>query len=186
MKKLLGILALLILFAWPTLAQDTPVFEVGAGYQYRSFNFPAEPRLNMNGWQISADANINHWIGLTADFDGTYKNFRGGDNAVYSYMFGPQIYPLGHHVITPYVNALFGASHYRFYNCGGSGCGGGQTEFAWGAGGGVDLKISRHFAIRMAQVEYERTGFFNAGSASSPYQNNFKVGAGLLIRFGER
>ena len=107
MKKLFGMLALVAIFTVPTLAQGTPTFEAGAGYQYRSFDVPGGgPRLNMNGWQISADANINHWLGVTADFDGTYATFGGGDNTVYSYMVGPQIYPLGHHVITPYVNVL--------------------------------------------------------------------------------
>jgi hypothetical protein len=59
------------------------VFEAGGGYQYRSFDMPGGPRLNMNGWQVSGDANITRWLGITADFDGTYKTFGGGDNTVY-------------------------------------------------------------------------------------------------------
>jgi opacity protein-like surface antigen len=187
MKKLFGMLALVAIFSVPTLAQGTPTFEAGAGYQYRSFDVPGGgPRLNMNGWQISADANINHWLGVTADFDGTYATFGGGDNTVYSYMVGPQIYPLGHHVITPYVNVLFGGAHFGFSNCGGGGCNDSENKFAWGGGGGVDLTVSKHFAIRLAQIEYERTRFFDAGSEGIPFQDNYKIGAGLLIRFGER
>jgi opacity protein-like surface antigen len=186
MKKLLVMFALLAIFTMPTLAQDTPTVEVGGGYQYRSFDVPGGgPRLNMNGWQVSADANITHWLGVTADFDGTYTHF-DGNNAVYSYMVGPQIYPLKHHVITPYINVLVGGAHYSLSNCGAVGCGDSENKFAWGGGGGVDLTVSKHFAIRLAQFEYERTGFFGAGSAGNPYQDNFKIGAGVLIRFGER
>ena len=184
MMKSFGILALFALFAWPTLAQDTPIFEAGVGYQYRSFNYPAQQRLNMNGWQASASVNINHWLGVTTDFDGTYKTFSAADFSIYSFMAGPQVYPLGHHVLTPYVNVLVGGAHIGAKNC--NGCNTGDTEFAWGGGGGVDLTVSRHFAIRLGQFEYERTGFFSAGSATNPYQDNFKVGAGLLIRFGEK
>ena len=189
MKKLLGMFALLAIFTIPTLAQDTPTVEAGGGYQYRSFDVPGGgPRLNMNGWQVSADANITHWLGITADFDGTYRNFGGGngDNAVYSYMVGPQIYPLRHHVITPYINVLLGGAHYSLSNCGGGACGDSENKFAWGGGGGVDLTVSKHFAIRLAQFEYERTRFFDAGSDGIPFQDNFKIGAGVLIRFGER
>jgi hypothetical protein len=50
----------------------------------------------------------------------------------------------------------------------------------------VDLTVSKHFAIRLAQIEYERTRFFDAGSEGIPFQDNYKIGAGLLIRFGER
>ena len=45
---------------------------------------------------------------------------------------------------------------------------------------------TRRFAIPAAQVEYERTRFFDAGSDGIPFQDNYKIGAGLLIRFGER
>ncbi len=186
MKKLFGMLALLAIFSMPTLAQDTPAFQAGVGFQYRSFDVLGGPRLNMNGWQASADANINHWLGVTADFDGTYKNFGGGDNTVYSYMAGPQIYPLRHHMITPYVNVLVGGAHFAFSNCGGGGCNFSQNKFAWGGGGGVDLTVSRHVAIRLAQIEYERTGFFGAGSQNIPYQDNYKIGVGVLIRLGQR
>jgi opacity protein-like surface antigen len=184
MRKALGIVALFIISALPALAQDTPVFEAGVGYQYRSFNYPGEQRLNMDGWQASADGNINHWLGVTADFDGTYKTFGGAAFSVYSYMAGPQVYPLRHHVLTPYFNVLVGGAHIGARKCGG--CNLGDTQFSWGGGGGVDLTVSRHFAIRLGQFEYERTGLFSAGTANNPYQNNFKVGAGLLIRLGEK
>ena len=187
MKKLFGLSALLVLFALPTLAQDTdtPVFEVGGGYAYRSFNVPAHSRLNMNGWELSGDYNVNNWLGVAGEFDGT-RSDTGGLDWVYSYTFGPQFYPVGHHRLTPYVNFLLGGAHYSLSGCGGGGCSFTQNSFAFGGGGGLDLTLTSHIAARLGQLEYERTSFFDAGSNGNPYQQNFKFSMGLIVRFGQK
>jgi hypothetical protein len=56
-----------------------------------------------------------------------------------------------------------------------------QSHFAMTAGGGIDVKISKHFSIRPVQAEYFLTkipdGLINR-------QNNFRFGAGIVFRFG--
>jgi hypothetical protein len=49
------------------------------------------------------------------------------------------------------------------------------------AGGGIDLKVSKHFSIRAAQADYLLTkipdGLHNR-------QNNSRLSAGIVLRFG--
>ncbi|MEZ2346444.1 hypothetical protein [Terriglobus sp. RCC_193] len=52
-------------------------------------------------------------------------------------------------------------------------------SFALQAGGGVDLRLSRHFAVRAVQADWLRTQFPNAGTN---VQNNLRISGGLVLR----
>jgi hypothetical protein len=52
-------------------------------------------------------------------------------------------------------------------------------DFALQAGGGVDLLLSRHFAVRALQADWVRTQFPNG---ASNVQNNLRLGAGIVFR----
>ena len=54
----------------------------------------------------------------------------------------------------------------------------GQTALAMTAGGGFDLKIAPHVAIRLGQGEYFMTRF--GGST----QNNIRISTGIVFQFG--
>jgi outer membrane immunogenic protein len=57
-----------------------------------------------------------------------------------------------------------------------------QTDyisFALQVGGGVDIGLSRHFAVRVFQADWLRTEFPNA---DTNVQNNFRVAAGIVFR----
>jgi hypothetical protein len=188
MKKLLGLFAFVVLFTLPTLAQDkTPVFEVGGGYQYRSFDQPFAPRLNENaGFFFTANYNINNWLGAAAEIDGTQIN--QGSNGTwhdYGFMFGPQVYPVGHHHLTPFFHILFGASHVNL-NIPASNPGGAgiitDTAFSFEGGGGVDWYLTKRVGVRVAELDYEQQRFFGA----NPVQHNYKFSAGFVVRLGEK
>jgi hypothetical protein len=53
------------------------------------------------------------------------------------------------------------------------------NSFALQAGGGVDLRLSNHFAVRPIQADWLRTQFPNAGTN---VQYNLRIGAGIVIR----
>jgi hypothetical protein len=53
------------------------------------------------------------------------------------------------------------------------------NDFALQIGGGADLLLSRHFALRGLQVDWLRTQFPNGGSN---VQNNLRLGAGIVFR----
>jgi hypothetical protein len=190
MKKLLALFALLAVFSSPALAQGTPIFQVGGGYTFRSFNVPFSPRLDMNGWNVTAEYAVTRWLSAAADIDGTYKSqpdtlVTGTDHTdITSFLFGPRIYPLGHHKLTPFVHALFGAGHSKLTAPGVPDLT--ETDFAFAIGGGLDLSLGKHFALRVAKFDYEQTRFYKSFAPGTPNQNNFKYSAALLIKFGSK
>jgi opacity protein-like surface antigen len=190
MKKLLALFAFVVLLALPTFAQDqTPVFEVGGGYQFRSFDTQLAPRLNENGGFFTADFNINRWLGMAAQIDITHTN--QGVNGTwndYGFMFGPQIYPLGHHRLTPFVHGLFGVSYISVFlpatpppnqQAAATVT---DNAFSYEVGGGLDWSLTRHVALRLPEADFEQQRFFGG----NPNQNNFKFSAGIVFRFGDR
>lgn len=212
MKNWLLIIACLALAALPAAAQNAPAFEVGAGYAYRSFNAPSfpnaagggpEPHMGMNGWFATAGYNFNGFIGAVTDVDWTRANVPNdpnfaGKNTFSSVLIGPQIYPVGHHLISPFVHVEFGLAHFdnNISNIPlGTGCNtpGNLTcsltdgSFALAAGGGLDVSLGRHLAVRLAQFDWERSQMFEpSGATGNGNQNNWKVKAGVIVRFGER
>jgi opacity protein-like surface antigen len=184
MKKLAGIFALIALFALPAMAQDSGVFsrlEVGAGYTYRSLDTPG-PRFDMNGFNVNADYNLTDRLGVAAEFNWTQdNNTNDGDNTLYTYEAGPRLYPFGHHHITPFAQALFGAGHYNLSLSGVTADS--ETQFTWSAGVGADVAFTHHLALRLGPVSYERTRFFNPLVGTIPNQNNILIDAGIVYRF---
>jgi opacity protein-like surface antigen len=205
MNKLLALFALLAVSGIPTLAQhrdgEIPIFEVNGGYTYMRWQVPsfAQPpsSLNFNGFNAGAAYNVTSWLAGVADISGVY-NTQGasGFNAkthIYSYLFGPRVYPLGHHRLTPFVHGLFGVATYDLHVPASGGVGvfdESNNEFSFAIGGGVDWSVGKHFAIRLGQLDYQQTRFLHsdavASGASPDNQNNFKYSAGVVIRFGEK
>src|SRR6185437_15717325 len=115
MRKFLGLMAFFSFFTAPALAQNVPKFEVFGGYQYVHWGL-SRGALNMNGFDSSATYNFNRWLGLSADISGAYNNSGSqGTTHIYTYMFGPTLYPLGHHRITLFVHGLAGDGHIHVF-----------------------------------------------------------------------
>src|ERR1700722_12463488 len=63
MKKLLGVLSLLVLFGAPLKAQVTPKYQASAGYLFDSYHVTPGNSLHLNGWYGSLDYNPLRYIG---------------------------------------------------------------------------------------------------------------------------
>lgn len=190
MKKLLALFALLVVSSIPTLAQhregETPLFEVNGGYTYLRWQVPsfvAPPSsLNYNGFNVGGTLNVTNWAGLAADISGTYNSQNGADTNIYSYLVGPRIYPIGHHKLTPFGHALFGVATLHIPgNIPAT-----EGKFSFEIGGGLDWTVMKHIAIRVGQLDYQRTQFLRYVDPSIDNQNNFKYSAGVVFRFGEK
>jgi hypothetical protein len=51
------------------------------------------------------------------------------------------------------------------------------------AGGGFDLRVSSYIAVRPVQAEYFMTKF---PDGANDRQNNFRFGAGIVLRLGKK
>lgn len=191
MRKFLGLVALLAFFALPALAQNTPKLEVFGGYEYAHWGLSGGSALNMNGFDASATYNFNRWIGLSADISGVYNSSTpnspgpNGTTHIYRYMFGPTLYPLGHHRITLFVHGLAGDGQVKVSLP----AGGGNpaltltdTSFTYAAGGGVDATITHHIAVRLVQADYTQSQFFQ--DLGFPVQKSYRIAAGIVFRLG--
>jgi hypothetical protein len=50
-------------------------------------------------------------------------------------------------------------------------------------GGGIDVPVSSHFAVRIIQLDYYLTTFANA---TNDHQNNLSVGAGIVYHWSRK
>jgi hypothetical protein len=176
MRKSFWVMVLLAIFAFvlPAKAQEqTPKVELYAGYDYLRVNDLGDA-YNFNGGSGQFTYNANRWLGIVGDLGGYYtgNGFRAG---IFSYLFGPRINLRGHGRVTPFAQVLFGGARSIDNSP--------LNAFAMAAGGGVEFKISEHFAIRPAQAEYLLTKFMDA---TSNRQNSFRYSAGIVFRFGAR
>jgi hypothetical protein len=80
--------------------------------------------------------------------------------------------------LQPFAQLLVGTAH-----AGGGivGRGDGSYAFASRVGGGIDMPVSSHIAIRIFQIDYYLTHFANL---SNDHQNNLLLGAGIVLRWG--
>ena len=55
-----------------------------------------------------------------------------------------------------------------------------DTSFALALGGGLDVTVNDRLAIRVVQIDYLRTSFFDGT------QNKGRIAAGIVLRFGKK
>ena len=145
--------------------------------------------------------NLNNYFGIVGDFGGYESDHLtlGGappinvhaDGSAFSYMFGPRVsFRSGR--LTPFAQYLLGglyATRVKLPGCsGGAVCTALPSEnaFAMTAGGGVDVTLTRHFALRVIQVEYMFTRFRDPTSSTgqTARQNDVRLSTGIVFRMG--
>jgi hypothetical protein len=129
---------------------------------------------NLNSWGASGVYKFNHVFGLAGDFGGQYGSLNGASVHLYSYLFGPQLsLPTR---VSPFVHGLVGGAH---ESVGGSSSffPGSNSGFAFGIGGGIDLKAARFISMRLIQVDYLQTHLYGC------VQNQPRISAGLVFHF---
>jgi len=185
LKLVVCALAVLALFAGSARAQeDRSKVDIFAGYSYLRFNPSSSgvDSFNLHGGSASVAYNVNNWLSGVADFGG-YHNGNilntGLDGTLSTYLFGPRVSYRHYSRITPFGQVLFGVAHVGA-NFGGTS--GSDNAFAMTVGGGVDVGVSKHFAIRPVQVDYLLTRF-NEGANNAQSQNNLRVSTGIVFRF---
>ena len=178
-------------------AQDKPKVEVFAGYSYQPFDFSPDG----HGWNASVVANVHRWFGVKADVSGHYLHTSSTftiplpvpgtlqqrrSDRLHLVLFGPQSRFPQWKRVSFFQHALFGLSlaSSRFSDTLDGTPFPASTfadhGFAMVLGGGLDVHVSPHLAIRAGQTDYLLTRINGFTS------HNFRYSAGVVFRFGKR
>jgi hypothetical protein len=175
------------IFAIPARAQQAsaPQFEVAAEYSYIRANAANNGGgFNLNGGSASLAYNFTDHFSAVGDVGGyQFSGLPTGlDSTMYTYLFGPRY--TFHKVsrFSPFAQVLLGVGR---VNASSGGISGGENGFAMAMGGGVDLPLHNRISIRLIQAEYLFTRLDRVTGASAT-QNDARISAGIVIRFGSR
>ena len=189
LRVFVAAIALLGAFAGTASAQpdviSTPHFELSGAYSYVRANAAnSGGAFNLNGGSGSVAYNFSDRFSVVAD-GGAYRFSglpNGLDSTMYTYLFGPRMrFHKVSHVI-PFAQVLLGGG---CLNASSGSVTAGENGFSMAAGGGVDWPLHGHFAVRLVEADYLLTRF-NRVDGSSATQNDLRISAGLVFRFGSR
>jgi len=214
MKRSLVLFAVVLMSAMVAVAQDIPKMEAFLGYTYVRANSATDiPSFSAHGGGGQFMYNFNTYLGAVADI-GAVHNGDIGDHRVdttsINFLFGPRL-SMRFRTLRPYFQVLFGGVYMtssteitsfanpaipivlpgatlvvpappapqataQVYAQ--------QTAFAMTAGGGLDLRISKHVSFRPIGLDYYMTRLQNLRSAGDNTQNNLRYTAGFNFTFG--
>ena len=160
----MGLVVMTLCFAMPTMAQNYSTFQGEVGYTLLHVSGGGGSG-NWNGANADFFYNANSWLSLGGDFAGTTNT---GLN-IYTYQFGPRIY-LSRGTFQPFAQVLLGGAH---FTAGGASA----NSFNFDLGGGVDIKVSKHFGVRPVELGYEHFSLTGVGF------NNLRYSAGINLYF---
>jgi peptidoglycan-associated lipoprotein len=170
MKRLTWLVLSILGFAGLASAQEGPRADLSFGYSYLREGFSGG--ANTHGGSISGAGYLNYWLGLVGDI-GVYHLSQSGVTAnTYTFLAGPRLSANRGKGVSPFVQALVGGDRLT--------AGGSSTHgFSWSTGGGVDLGVSRHIAVR-PQFDYIGLRFANGTTHSA------RASVSIVFRFGGR
>jgi len=218
MKKLLFFLIAVLCFGLLAYAQEVPKAELFVGYEYIRFvpQLSGNPSFNMHGGGGSINFNVNKMLGFKGEFTGTTSNdvkvcdstglnclTRSGN--MFTYLIGPQLSFRSPSRVTPFLHLMFGGSNSNVYanlkqsgtvSTGPTVADAVKNAFTLAAGGGLDVKVGKTVAIRLAQFDYLMTRFSgrevstsgtgSVGGLEISNQSNWRYMGGIVFRLGRK
>lgn len=137
------------------------------------------------GGSLELGADALNGFGVAANISGVHTSAVGFGNVPLSLVtatFGPRYRWHSGHRVSPFGEALLGeANGFNSLFPSSSGAGDSANSLALQIGGGVDLRLSRHFAVRAIQASWLRTQLPNG---TNNRQNSLRLGTGIVLRFG--
>ncbi|MCL5006119.1 MAG: porin family protein [Acidobacteria bacterium] len=190
MRRILTLSSLVFFLTVISAPKAFSQVELFGGYSHLGLSSaPSNIGSSSNGWEGSAYLHLLGPLGIEGDFSNHYgvspalpADGRTFYVPQFMQLYGPR-YTLALPRIHPFVHALLGTVHgvatvpsptIPFATTT-------VTENALGLafGGGINVKATRHIWLRLIQVDYIRSQFPNNG------QNETRISAGLVFRFGE-
>jgi hypothetical protein len=137
---------------------------------YSYFRLGGSGGTNQNGVSGSLAYNPNRWLGIVGDFGGYHASPGGASLNTYTFLFGPRLTLRNPTKINPFAQALFGGSRITASGFSSS------NQFAYSVGGGVDLGLLPHLALR-PQIDY--VGLQTTGGRT----NCTRISVGFVVHF---
>jgi hypothetical protein len=156
------------LFLLP-LSSHAQSVDASLGYSY--FRLGGSGGINQNGASGSVAYNPNRWLGVVGDFGGYHASPGGVSLNTYTYLFGPRVSLRNPSKFSPFAHFLLGGSRLTAGSGGGS-----SNQFAHSFGGGVDIGLLPHLALR-PQLDY--VGLRNSGQTA----NCTRLSVGFVVHF---
>jgi hypothetical protein len=150
-------------------ARQNSRLEFYSGYSYVS--------NNLNGVMASFGYNIKSWLQIAGDSSYDIVTMGGVKNILYANHYGGRYYY--RHLrwgFTPFLEGLVGGSR---LNTSGDGVKTSTNCLSYKAGGGIDVRVSRHWEIRAINADYYHSSF---GTNAAQSNNNYWVSAGVVLR----
>jgi opacity protein-like surface antigen len=203
MKNIVIALGSVLLFSFAAVAEEiAPRMETFLGYTFTRANSATNiPAFSANGGSGQFVYNLGSWFGAVADMGAVHNgNIQGIslDSTVANFLLGPRVSARKWSRITPYFQTLFGGVYATTstavpvlglvdsiplgFNLRATRQ---QTAFAMTAGGGLDIKISKHVSFRPVQLEYFLTRLHDYRSGTDNNQNNLRFCSGFNFTFGD-
>jgi outer membrane immunogenic protein len=172
-------------------AQTIDRLEIGGNYSYVRTNAPPGGcgcfSLNGGAGWVGYDLTPKLGTGslaLIGEFGGGHAsdvNSTTANLTLTSYMAGPRL-AWRRGMVSPFAQILLGGAHASGeLTPTSAGTSGSANSFAMAAGGGVDIRLTRHLGLRAVQLDYYLTRFMNG---VNDQQNNLRVSVGVVWRFG--
>jgi len=200
LATLAAMIALLCALASPAVAQNQPApkWELYGGYsffhpgadvhgQLPGALLPLSSRLEANprGAGASVTYNFNRWFGLTLDTSTHWGSGEVGlpkriDDAAFSTLsFGPKV-TFRHEHFSPFLEVLVGDHRLMpdaFHDI---------DKLGFMFGGGLDVNLSRHVALRLIRADYVYSNYRYGDPAVTPSTEirGVRLQAGLNFMFG--
>jgi outer membrane immunogenic protein len=191
MRSFLLSTILLLAGASATMAQQA-AYSGDAAASYHWVHTNAGPGecgcFGLNGGGLSGSWNFHGPWSAVVDISAETKSGAPPVNnslTLVSYLAGarykiPQPWFEGNHKPQPFAQIILGAAH---AGGGEAGVADGSYRFATRIGGGIDVPLNSHFAVRVVQIDYYLTTFVNA---TNDHQNNLLVGAGIVYHWSHQ
>ena len=167
------------------LTQSAANLEIGANYIYTRTNAPPGGCgcFSLKGGAGWVGYNLRDNLAVIGEVSASHASNIEGTTAslTLTSFLGGLRYSRRHNRFAPFGQVLLGGGHASGQlTPNSSGLAGSGNGFAMTAGGGLDVKLSPHFSVRVVQADYFLTHFKNS---ANDQQNNFRIGAGIVFHF---
>jgi len=213
-RKSLVLIGATLLSASMAAATEYPRMEGYLGYNMVRFypNSPFVPDFNAEGGNAQFVYNFSHWVGGVFDVGAVNKdslNHTSVTSRIESYTLGPRVTFHNHSRFQPFVQVLFGSAHSSVSTsitvtplevttlptsvvvvnpdvAFQAKISSSTNDFALLAGGGLDIKLGKHFAFRPFEADYYLTRVASLVTTNVSNRNNFRYSGGFAFFFGAK